>query len=624
MHLSLCSCRLFAVALWAVSLQCVDAIWTEFDLVRPTNGSWGSDGTVSWRKISGLVGNGPPQVGNNSRFGWSMTNIGDLDQDGVDDLVVGAPGEASDYTLPNQWNNGTIIDVQQRTGSVYIVFMTTSGLAKNSTKISGLLNGGPMLYKDEAFGFSVASIGDLDGDGIPDIAVGAPGDLIASCYILYMNRNGTAKGNYLIRGTFAGTLPPEYDANGVIQLQPGQYLPNGPQLSFLSRFGLSMTGLGDWDGDGIPDVAVGSSSADGGNGLVYFLYMHRNGTVKSYTEIGAKFDSNGDETSVGGAPLFPGRTFVGFGSSILVMSDFDGDGISEIAIGAKDLDDGDTTHYRSGAVYVCFMNRDGSVRKYERISELSEQYNRGDMGMRENEKKKNTWYPGGAIPNVNGDQCGAALATIGDINLDRMRQQQPDLVSPDAYDPISNPDSTRVSVPDLVVGCPQTNTGSLPGRMFFYFLNAAGNMVSFTKIPSDKDVERSIFPPMGETDHLGQSLAAMPDWDNNGLREVAVGAPGSLDTGPDSGAIYILYFRRRRWHAFWTDTRAYWCAIIIPPSLLTFGICVGIAWFFWTYRRKPDEIEILVLKSGVKVEKKRKRKKKEETKVAPVDDADDF
>jgi hypothetical protein len=103
-----------------------------------------------------------------------------------------------------------------------------------------------------------------------------------------------------------------------------------------------------------------------------------------------------------------------------------------------------------------------------------------------------------------------------------------------------------------------------------------------------------------------------------------VGAPGSLDTGPDSGAIYILYFRRRRWHAFWTDTRAYWCAIIIPPSLLTFGICVGIAWFFWTYRRKPDEIEILVLKSGVKVEKKRKRKKKEETKVAPVDDADDF
>ena len=617
MHL--CTCLL--VALCALSLQCADAIWTGFDLVRPTNDSWGSDGMVSWRKISGLVGNGPPEVGNNSRFGWSMANIGDLDEDGVDDLVVGAPGEDSDYSYFNEWNNGTIPDVELRTGSVYIVFMLDSGLAKGSARISGLYNGGPKLYKDEAFGFSVASIGDLDGDGVQDIAVGAPGELIASTYILYMHRNGTAKGNYLIRGTFSGTVPPAYDdVNGTIQLQPGQYLPNGPELSFLSRFGLAMAGLGDWDQDGIPDIAVSSVSADGGNGLVYFLYMHRNGTVKSYTEIGAKFDDNGDEESVGGAPLFPGRTFVGFGSSILVMPDFNGDGIPEIAVGAKDLDDGDTTNYRSGAVFVCFMGRDGSVREYKRISELSEQYNRGDM----HEKKKSAWYPGGAIPMMNGDQCGASLTTIGDINLDVMRQQHPDLLSPDAYDPVINPDSDRVSVPDLVVGCPQTNTGTLPGRMFFYFLSATGNMVSWTKIPSDKDVSREIFPPMGETDHLGQSLAAMPDWDNNGLREVAVGAPGSLDTGPDSGAIYILYFRRRRWHTFWTDTRAYWCIIVIPPSLLVFGICVGIIYFCWTFRRKPDEIEILVLKSGVKVEKKRKRKKKEEAKIAPVDDADDF
>jgi len=125
---------------------------------------------------------------------------------------------------------------------------------------------------------------------------------------------------------------------------------------------------------------------------------------------------------------------------------------------------------------------------------------------------------------------------------------------------------------------------------------------------------------------LRQSLAALQDYDKNGLKEIAVGAPGSLDSGADSGAIYVLYFRRRRWTPFWTDTRAYWVAIILPPSLVMFGIIVSIIYFFYHFRREPDEIEILVLKSGVKIEKKKKKIKKrnvEEAKVF-VDDADDF
>ena len=89
----------------------------------------------------------------------------------------------------------------------------------------------------------------------------------------------------------------------------------------------------------------------------------------------------------------------------------------------------------------------------------------------------------------------------------------------------------------------------------------------------------------------------------------------------------VTSLQARCWHDYWTDTRAYWCAIIIPPSLVVFFICVGIAYFFWKFRRKPDEIEVLVLKSGVKITRKRKREKKsrkqEEAKVA-VDDAYDF
>jgi hypothetical protein len=593
----------------------ITAVWTEFELVRPWAGGWGSNGTTSWTKISATSGNGPNTIGVNSQFGFSMANIGDLNQDGVADLVVGAPGEDNSYQIPNKWNNGTITDIQRRSGAVYIIFMQTDGSALNTVRISGLAGGGPKLYKDEAFGFSVASIGDLDGDGIPDIAVGAPGELLSAVYILNMKRDGNCKGSTMIRGFYEGTKPQQI-VNGSYPVN--SYTPNGPKLRFLSRFGLSVQGISDWDQDGVKDIAVSSIAADGGNGLIYFLYMYNNGTVKSYSMIGS--DAQG--VNHGGAPKFPGRTFTGFGSSLLIMQDMDGDGVNEFAIGTKDLDDGDTTHYRSGVIFICFMNRQGAVKKYSRISELQEQYNRGPKYPKPN--KKNLFYPGGPLPMVTGDQCGASITSIGDINLDDMRQQHPTERHPEADNLVEYPD--RRPLEDLVVGCPQSSTGILPGRLFFMFLSSTGTMSGFTEIPSKKDVERGIFPNYDKDARLGQSLAALQDYDKNGLKEIAVGAPGSLDSGADSGAIYVLYFRRRRWTPFWTDTRAYWVAIILPPSLVMFGIIVSIIYFFYHFRREPDEIEILVLKSGVKIEKKNKKNKKrnvEEAKVF-VDDADDF
>lgn len=614
MHSRLAEVILLLFWLCTIYIEHVDAVWTEYDLVRPEPGGWGSEGTTSWKKVSATSGNGPATVATNSRFGWSMTNIGDLNGDGVDDLAVGAPGEDTTYTYLNEWGNATIVDTQQKTGALYVLFMTDDGECQSSMRISGKINGGPMIYQFAEFGYSVSVIGDLDGDGIQDLVVGAPGQLISSVYVLYMKRDGTARDHTLIRGLYEGTLPPPR-VNGTL-VNNNTYVPNGPTLRFLSRFGQCVLGMGDWDQDGVSDIAVSSVTADGGNGIVYFLYMFPNGTVKSFTSFG----TNGDGTSINGAPSFAERTFVGFGVSLLKLEDKDEDGIPELAIGANNLDDSDTTHFKSGVVFVCFMRRDGSVKSFSRISELAEQYNRGPMP----EKKKNTFYPGGVIPNVLGDMCGTALATIGDINQDEMRQQQPLIRSPKADDLQNNPN--RISINDLVVGCPQRDTGSLPGRLFLIFLSKAGTMLGNTLVPGEKDVARSISPPLRPTEHFGHSLAGIQDLDQNGLRELAVGAPGALDSGDDSGAIYIIYLRRRRWHPFWTDTRAYWCAIIIPPSILMFGICVGIIYFFWKFRRTPDEIEILVLKSGVTVERKKKKNKKDkkEEKKVYIDDADDF
>ena len=179
----------------------VDGTWTLFDFVRPWKGAWGSESDVPYRKIGAFSGNGPTSVGNGSQFGWSMTNLGDLDGDGVDDLAVGAPGE------PNTYLNGSgYANTETRSGAVYILFMSTNGTVKSSTRVGGMSNGGPMLYSGDEFGYSVAGLGDLDGDGVLDMAVGAPGTIISSVYIMFLYANGTCRSNVLIRGQYTGTV----------------------------------------------------------------------------------------------------------------------------------------------------------------------------------------------------------------------------------------------------------------------------------------------------------------------------------------------------------------------------------------------------------------------------------
>src|SRR5262249_41922198 len=144
------------------------------------------------RRIYGNFG-----LANEDNFGRSVASLGDLDGDGVTDLAVGANGDDT---------NGV------NRGAVYVQLLHRNGTIKSSVKIARGTGGGPTLADNDNFGRSVTSLGDLDGDGVTDLAVGANGNDTngvnnGAVYILFLNANGTVKSSQKIAsGTGGGPI----------------------------------------------------------------------------------------------------------------------------------------------------------------------------------------------------------------------------------------------------------------------------------------------------------------------------------------------------------------------------------------------------------------------------------
>ena len=152
------------------------------------------------------------------------------------------------------------------TDVVWILFLSTTGTVVESVQI-------PNPSTDSGFGQSVAAMGDLDGDGVGDLAVGthlsSDGDTTAdkrgAVYVLFLNAAGTVKAFQKIsdtEGNFAGVL----DDN--------------------DQFGYSVASMVDLNGGGVPELVVGAwQDGDGGTkrgavwilffdtGLFYYIYV---------------------------------------------------------------------------------------------------------------------------------------------------------------------------------------------------------------------------------------------------------------------------------------------------------------------------------------------------------------
>jgi len=264
------------------------------------------------------------------RFGSSVANIGDLDGDGVNDLLVGNIG--NDNGGPNR-------------GAAHILFMNTDGTVKSAIKIKDATANGPILDDGDNFGFSAESISDLNGDGVNDFIIGAPKD----------DGNGGTSPN---SGNVA-ILYPDTDGSFVkAKREIKNTTANGPTISDGDLFGISVANMDDLNGDGFDDLAIGASKDDAGGtnrGAVHIIYMANNGFVSSSEEINSN-TANG--------PTLSDEDY--FGRSVENIGDLDGDGVNDLAVGAHLDDEGDTNQ---GAVHILFMNTDGSVKSTVEIND---------------------------------------------------------------------------------------------------------------------------------------------------------------------------------------------------------------------------------------------------------------
>lgn len=317
-----------------------------------------ANGTVkSYQKIGGTTGTFGANLSAGDAFGEGLAGIGDLDNDGVNDIAVGAIGD----------NDGS-----SDAGAVYIIFLNSNGTIKNYQKISataGGFTGG--IGNLDRFGNAITGLGDLNGDNVEDIAVGATNDddgasNAGAAYILFLNTNGTVKSHQKISATSGGF---------------------GGTLAADDNFG-RVENIGDLDNDGVTDMAVGFASCDDGstnNGGIYILFMNNNGTVKKEQRVSA---GNGGFN----ASSLSGNAY--FGNGIGACGDLNGDNIEDIAVGAWGMDLGGTAR---GGVFILMMDTNGTVKSQVLIGSGSG----GFMGSM-----------------ADGDAFGNRIGAIGDLNND--------------------------------------------------------------------------------------------------------------------------------------------------------------------------------------------------------------
>ena len=390
--------------------------------------------------------------------GFSVASAGDVNGDGIDDVIVGAFGAQADGN--------------HQAGASYVVFGSTS-FSASSLSFSDLDgSNGFRLDGIDAFdqsGRSVGSAGDVNGDGIDDVIVGA--------WSASPGGNNDAGSSYVVFGSTSG-----FAASLSLSALDGT---NGFRLDGLDRYdlsGFSVASAGDVNGDGIDDVVVGAfGAAPGGTtnaGETYIVFGSRSGFASGLS-LSALDGSTGFRLDGLDQDDY-------FGYSVAAAGDVNGDGIDDVIIGAKGADNG------AGESYVLFGSRAGFA------SSLSLSALDGTNGFR--------------LPGIDqGDGLGFSVASAGDVNGD--------------------------GIDDVIVGAYRGSPGgnTLAGESYVVFGSTSGFASSLSLSALDGSNGFRL-DGIDAYDYSGRSVASAGDVNGDGIDDLIVGAylanpPGASNAG---------------------------------------------------------------------------------------------
>ena len=451
-------------------------------------------------------------------FGHSVASAGDFNGDGLDDVIVGAYGDN---------NNGT------SSGRAFIFFgrNPTGQLSLRADANADVILDGQSA--GDRFGFSVASAGDFNGDGLDDVIVGA---------WLDSNNGQTSSGSAFI---FFGQNPVSQlilraDADADIILD-GQ--------SAGDRFGFSVASAGDFNGDGLDDVIVGAW-LDSNNGQTSsgsaFIFFGRNPTI----QLSLRADADAD-VILDGQSLFDG-----FGYSVASAGDFNGDGLDDVIIGATG-DGNNNGELGSGSAFIFFgRNPTGqlSLRPDADADVILDGQNALDNFGRSvasagdfNGDGKDDVIVGAFFDDNNGTNSGSAFIffgqnPVGQISLRADTDANVILDGQRALDNFgrsvaSAGDSNGDGFGDVIVGASygDQSNGTSSGRAFIFFgRNPTGQL-------SLRDANANvILDGQYNSDIFGWSVALAGDFNGDGKDDVIVGAFEAWGTR-DPGNAFLFF-----------------------------------------------------------------------------------
>jgi len=378
--------------------------------------------------------------------------------------------------------------------------------ALSETDAVAVLNG--ESSGDQA-GTTVAYAGDIDGDGILDLLIGAPAD---------DEGGGSAGAAHLVYGPVTGTLS----------------LGDTTVIKFVGHnssdeAGLAVTNAGDLDDDGWDDVAIGAPNADEGE--------YRSGSVFiQYGPVGADTDLESADERLDGPDFYENA-----GSSLAGLGDVNGDGYDDLAVGSPGLAGGGTT----GAVWLLHGPPSTGTLDDEASAHLTGGSSEDEAGAAlapagdvDGDGYDDYWV-GGPGEDGGGTDAGAAWLILGTVTGESSLGSSATvkIVGADAGDhagsAIAAGDLDGDGTPDVAIGAPEADADYADaGRVYVLLAPTTGTL--------DLGEADAILSGESTSDAAGTSVAA-GDLDADGVDDLAIGAPDNDAGGTSAGIAYLVY-----------------------------------------------------------------------------------